>query len=63
MSSNHQYHFKVLKISNQSSRKEIRDAYHKLALEWHPDKNRNAIWAKEYFQVVGQLELKFMQHK
>ena len=32
------YH-KILGVSNTASKKEIKNAYRQLAIEWHPDKN------------------------
>lgn len=32
----------------------IKRKYHKLALLWHPDKNKNSIYAKEKFQHINQ---------
>ncbi len=33
--------FQILNISKTSSAREIRQAYHKLALKWHPDKHED----------------------
>lgn len=32
----------------------IKRKYHKLALLWHPDKNKNSLYAKEKFQHINQ---------
>jgi len=32
----------------------IKRKYHKLALLWHPDKNKNSVYAKEKFQHINQ---------
>lgn len=36
-------HYEVLGISRDSTTDEVRKAYRKLALEWHPDKNQTRI--------------------
>lgn len=46
-------HYEVLCIPRESSASEIKKAYRRLALQWHPDKNLNNLQeAKEQFQLV-----------
>ncbi|XP_049872737.1 dnaJ homolog subfamily C member 21 [Pectinophora gossypiella] len=46
-------HYEVLCIAKEASVSEIKKAYRKLALQWHPDKNLdNLVEAKEQFQLV-----------
>jgi molecular chaperone DnaJ len=32
-------HYDILGVSRESSQEEIKQAYHRLAMEYHPDKN------------------------
>uniref|UniRef100_A0A2A4ISX6 DnaJ homolog subfamily C member 21 n=1 Tax=Heliothis virescens TaxID=7102 RepID=A0A2A4ISX6_HELVI len=46
-------HYEVLCVPKEASASEIKKAYRRLALQWHPDKNlENLIEAKEQFQLV-----------
>ncbi|XP_074038078.1 dnaJ homolog subfamily C member 21-like [Leptinotarsa decemlineata] len=46
-------HYKVLGISRNADDAEIRSAYRKLALKWHPDKNLDQVeLAKKQFQII-----------
>lgn len=48
-------HYEVLEVSRDADESEIKTAYRKLALKWHPDKNlENSENAKEQFQIVQQ---------
>lgn len=46
-------HYKILGVRRTSSKDEIKKAYHKLALKYHPDKNR-ASDAEEKFRSVNE---------
>ena len=46
-------YFQVLGISRDADQKEIKQAYRKLALRFHPDKN-NAEDAEERFKEIGE---------
>jgi len=57
-----QDHYKVLGVSKQATQAQIKKAYHKLALKYHPDKNKAAGAAETFkkvndaYQVVGDKE-------
>lgn len=48
-------YFEVLGLSRASATEsEIKRAYRKLAVQWHPDKNRSHARAEEYFKKIGE---------
>lgn len=48
-------YYKILGLSRNSSNKEIKKAYRKLAMEWHPDKNLdNKEEAEQKFQDISE---------
>jgi DnaJ-class molecular chaperone len=48
-----QNHYRILEISRYCNTRDMRVAYHSLALQWHPDMNGGARWAVDYFQLVN----------
>ena len=45
-------HYKILGISRNASEKEIKEAYHKLAMKYHPDKTGGK--TNEMFKKINQ---------
>ena len=44
----------VLGIENDASQEEIKQAYRRLAMKWHPDRNQNSNEAKEHFHQAAE---------
>ena len=45
--------YKILGVHRDASEREIKKAYRKLAMKWHPDKNKDDPKAQEKFQDLG----------
>lgn len=52
LKTNHPTAYQILGVNPNASRREIRDAYKALSLQWHPDKNQNNPLALEVFQAI-----------
>ena len=53
MSQSNDY-YQILGLSRQSSQEEIRKAYRKLAMKWHPDRNEGSVEATEQFKKITE---------
>ncbi|KAF4692453.1 DnaJ sub C member 21 [Perkinsus olseni] len=47
-------YYEILGVDRSCSADDIKKAYRKLALKWHPDKNQNSDDAKEMFQLITE---------
>ncbi|CAG8700207.1 14164_t:CDS:1, partial [Cetraspora pellucida] len=57
-------YYKILEITKNTNEKEIKRAYKKLALKWHPDKNINSIKiAEEKFKEINEAYEILIKHK
>jgi len=47
-------YYKILEIDRSSSQDDIKKAYRKLAIKWHPDKNEGSKEAEEKFKEISE---------
>lgn len=48
-------HYEILNVSSEASESEIKRAYRKLALKYHPDKNDGDAIASEKFMEINEI--------
>jgi len=46
--------YQVLGIERHASAEEIKQAYRRVAMKWHPDRNQNSVEAREQFQRAAE---------
>lgn len=49
--------YKILEINNNASKEEIKKAYHKLALKYHPDKNQDKDAEEKFKQINNAYDI------
>ncbi|KAL4102388.1 hypothetical protein PRIC1_006133 [Phytophthora ramorum] len=47
-------YFEVLRLPRSASESDVKRAYRKLAMQWHPDKNRSNPRAEEFFKKISE---------
>ncbi|POM81460.1 Hypothetical protein PHPALM_561, partial [Phytophthora palmivora] len=47
-------YFEILSLSRSASESDVKRAYRKLAVQWHPDKNRSNPRAEEFFKKISE---------
>lgn len=47
-------YYEILEIEKNASEEEIKKAYRRLSLKWHPDKNRGSKEAEEKFKEINK---------
>ncbi len=58
-----EHHYKTLGLSPGSSQKEIKTAYRRLALKYHPDRNRSAGASKKFQEITTAYEYLTKQYQ
>ena len=57
---NERDYYEVLGVSRDADAKAIKDAYHRLAMKWHPDRNKSPDAEENFKEIVLSLEYQEM---
>ena len=52
-------YYNLLEIDRNATQEDIKKAYRKLAIKWHPDKNQGDTNAEEHFKKISEAYLKY----
>ncbi len=55
--------YQILGVQENASQKEIKNAYRRLSLKYHPDKNKNDINSEKFKQIIEAYQLLRRQQK
>ncbi|MCW3127781.1 MAG: Molecular chaperone DnaJ [Bacteroidetes bacterium] len=47
-------YYKILEVDKKASQEEIKKSYRKLAMKWHPDKNKDSKVVEEKFKLISE---------
>lgn len=50
-------YYKILEINRDATNRDIKKAYHKLAVKWHPDKNKDPSAVEKFKKIAEAYEV------
>ena len=56
-------YYQILNINENASKEEIKKAYHKLALQYHPDKNKDEGAEEKFKEISEAYDMLYNQNK